>query len=136
MQREAGPGPAAARTAQRPPRGNREVAVRIVPSPGLVARGCRRAALGFRAHAFRDDADLLDAGALGGVDHLDDLAIAQRGAPAMNIVLSLRCSKGRGALLESASVTSCLLTLMRRSAVNSRTICGPAWRRAPFRPAG
>src|SRR5262245_31347334 len=33
---------------------------------------------GFVAHAHRHDADLLDAGALGGVDHLDDLAVAQR----------------------------------------------------------
>src|SRR5438067_8542942 len=30
------------------------------------------------AHAFGDDADLLDAGALGGVDHVDDVAVAQR----------------------------------------------------------
>ena len=41
----------------------------------LVAAGAAAAG----AHALGDDADLLDTGALGGVDDGDDVAIAQRG---------------------------------------------------------
>ena len=50
------------------PRLNRRSSCRPWPAP----------AGGFLAHAVRDDADLLDAGALGGVDDGDDVAVAQR----------------------------------------------------------
>src|SRR5215203_5738906 len=47
-------------------------------APRLVAWGSGAAALRFLAHAFGDDADLVDARALGRVDDFHDLAIAQR----------------------------------------------------------
>src|SRR6266404_6971487 len=47
----------------------------ILNSKFLIASRRRPSGL---AHAFGDDADLLDAGALGGVDHVDDVAVAQR----------------------------------------------------------
>ena len=75
-------------------------------------------------HAFGDDADLLDAGALGRVDDVDDVLVASASrSPTMNIVLSLRCSKMfRSRVSSSRTDTSCLLMAMRRSAVYSSTI--------------
>ena len=63
---------------------------RALRSP-LVA--WRRSRTGGLAHSLGDDADLLDAGALGGIDHLHDVPIPEAPAPMMNIVFSLRCRK-------------------------------------------
>ena len=52
----------------------------------FLAPGC----CSFLPHAFRHDPDLLDSGAFGRVDDVDDILVLQPLAPTMNIVLSLR----------------------------------------------
>ena len=103
----------------------------------LVARGA-----GGLPHAFGDDADFLDTGALRRVDDVDDVLVLQRaGADDEHRLVVALVEDVRAAGSASCRIaTSSLLTAIRRSAVYSSTIwpvtsvsaAGRSW----FRPAG
>src|SRR5688572_14597843 len=86
-------------------KGGTEVPPLRIRSPGLkpgsttwrlvTADAARRS--GGATHAFGDDADLLDARALGGVDHFDDVAIAEAavGGDEQRLVLALLVNRAQ-----------------------------------------
>ena len=100
--------------------GRPRAALRSFEVPGEVERADQlpTAAPAARLHAFGDDSHLVDAGAFGGVDDVDDLAVTQRYRPPRG-TSSCPCAVRRccaAALRAPASVTSWLLMLIFLSA--------------------